>query len=608
MSPVSVDDAKLLQMAVSPRRKLFPTLSRASAFAPLIVVCCIVPSLLLLGDPVLNEEASIWGLRNLSVANSTSIAETLEPGLGESGQPLMFQPPLVAWLNGSVIRLLGPSSPFSFSLVSLVATGVAIWLTTRCAWRVGGANTALIAALLMCSHPFVLESAISPVNGPAGYCLLLTSVFGLQRHQEGNRPGFSLSLLLGGFVWGLALLAIGPVAFSVPLIFAVHAFNPFSRPQADPVTGIAQRRFAESRRGQCSVAIFAGIGLLVGGWWEVLMLLQYGTPFLRSWWSSLAVEFVTGGNADWQCDLNPHMQPNWREWLTQSAMLLGWMIVGLERAWHEWYRPHDERSRQRCQLLMLWWWITFCGRVLAEFCGLWMPANTAVWNAALLVPVILLASLGIGSLIERAVSRRGEFFLIVLMVSLTVWRLTMSWTIAIGCTAIASVLMVCGPMIFRSTGRTESDWTEDGWRQLLQFTVYGSLVACLSAGPALRNSISSDEMRLAELNIRLKALPEVRRISVLSSRDPVPITLRYVLRRRWPKAELVATEGEDTGLTQAMEAETAAPRSSFLVLEWMRRDVRLDSHTGQAWQISAVGDPMRFQGRRLSLALIEPRR
>jgi hypothetical protein len=91
------------------------------------------------------------------------------------------------------------------------------------------------------------------------------------------------------------------------------------------------------------------------------------------------------------------------------------------------------------------------------------------------------------------------------------------------------------------------------------------------------------------------------------TRDPVPVTLTYLLRCRWPKAEMATSEGWDEGLTRAMNEESGAPHSRFLIVEWTRRDIRLSADTGQAWHVSPVGDPMRFMGRRLSLILISPR-
>ena len=112
---------------------------------------------------------------------------------------------------------------------------------------------------------------------------------------------------------------------------------------------------------------------------------------------------------------------------------------------------------------------------------------------------------------------------------------------------------------------------------------------------------------MAVLKSRLELLPEVQRISLISSRDPIPVALKYILRSRWPRAELVTTEGWDIGLTKAMDKERRKPQSRFLVLEWTRRDIRVSADTGQAWQIAAVGDPLWFYGRRLSLVLIGPR-
>ena len=112
---------------------------------------------------------------------------------------------------------------------------------------------------------------------------------------------------------------------------------------------------------------------------------------------------------------------------------------------------------------------------------------------------------------------------------------------------------------------------------------------------------------LAELRARMMSVPEVHRISIMAARDPIPVTLRSLLRSRWPNAELVTADGWDVGLTQAMASEVDAPRSRFLILEWTLRDLRLPIDTSQAWQMSAVCDPIRFHGRQLSLILIEPR-
>jgi hypothetical protein len=233
--------------------------------------------------------------------------------------------------------------------------------------------------------------------------------------------------------------------------------------------------------------------------------------------------------------------------------------------------------------------------------------NTAIWNLALLAPSVLLASVGIGTLIERAVSRRGEFLLVVLLASLTVERITSSWLAGLVGAAIAAIILIATPMLVRSANSSEYSWTEDKWRQLMQFAVYGSLIACLFMGLRYRCHARDEESRLAALRDRLKSLPDVRRISMIATRDPMPVTLRYLVRSRWPDAEVITSEGWDTGLTEALNEESESPTSRFLILEWTRRDIRLSANLGQAWRLSPVVEPMRFNARRLAMALIEPR-
>lgn len=70
---------------------------------------------------------------------------------------------------------------------------------------------------------------------------------------------------------------------------------------------------------------------------------------------------------------------------------------------------------------------------------------------------------------------------------------------------------------------------------------------------------------------------------------------------------MVSSEGWDVGMSNAMEKEGQMPASRFPVLEWTRREIRMSADASQYWQMSAVGEPMRLYGRRLSLVLIEPK-
>ena len=228
---------------------------------------------------------------------------------------------------------------------------------------------------------------------------------------------------------------------------------------------------------------------------------------------------------------------------------------------------------------MFWWVIGLSGRVLAEIAGLrfhvntviintaivnTVNVNTAIWNLALLAPTILLSANGIGTLIDRGVSRRGEFCLMVLLVGLAIFSKTASWEAGLAGMALITAFLFVVPILVPSLRRIQGGWSEQGWRRLLQITVCASLATCFSVGAGMQNSTSADDERLARLRDQIAELPDVRRVTFLVTRDPVPVTLRYLLRCRWPKAEMVTSDGWDAGLTRALNEESNAPSISIL--------------------------------------------
>ena len=176
------------------------------------------------------------------------------------------------------------------SLVSLAATAMAVWLTTRLAWRIGGANTALVSALLMCCNPQTLEMAISPSNGSVGLCLMLASVFGFQRHLEGTSVRLSTSLIVSGFVWGLLMLSeLSIVAPQSHLLFSLHALNQRMGNQPEFANPSVQNQLLQSRTILRSTFYLLGIGLFVSAWWGFVI----GQNGFQSWCDQLAQWIVS---------------------------------------------------------------------------------------------------------------------------------------------------------------------------------------------------------------------------------------------------------------------------------------------------------------------------
>lgn len=605
-SPILLDDSDLIRIASTQRTRLFQILSRVRAFAPLIIVCSILPSLVLLTSPALDEEGALWGLRNLAVANTISIDSAIEAGINEPGQPLVSQPPLAAWLNGLVIKIAGPTSPLATTLIPVLATGFAVWLITRLASRIGGANTALVAALFMCCQADILEMATEPDNSSVGLALLLVSMLTFQRHLEGRPASFSSSLIVSGIAWGLSVLAIGPVALTIPIVFVIHAIIPKPEHRFVADSSISQKPMSQGRSTLIAAVYIVGLGIILAGWWCLLMLTTIGTDFLYSWGLSLPLECIRKDSPQWQCELRPYLQPTWKSLLIEQSLILPWLLVGLERSWYQCRHSTNQLTWWRFRLLLIWWTVALVGRVATEMLGTVIPTNTHVWNLVLLGPTILLSSVGVSAMIDRTLSQRKEFALIVVLVTLISARVGSSWMIGLAGGAFTAAFLVIAPLLIPTVSESGTEWSKKGWRQFLQIAICVSLLSCLFVGFDFRPS-TPEQDQLVDLRERFKTLPTVQRISVVATRDPVPVTLKHLLRSQWPQADLVVSEGWDTGLTKLMNEEAADPHSRFLVIEWTRRDVRLFAETTQDWKASIAGDPMEFFDRKLSLVLVEPR-
>ena len=143
----------------------------------------------------------------------------------------------------------------------------------------------------------------------------------------------------------LSLLAVGSLAFILPLLYVWHALNQRTGPGHSARGYLFRIQFAPGLPVLRSTLFLTTIGLLIGGWWEIVMGAEYGRAFWHAWWSNLPVVGPSQATSDWQCDLVPLLQPSWRAWFHQNALLIGWLLVGLERSWHE---PGDLR-RANCR-------------------------------------------------------------------------------------------------------------------------------------------------------------------------------------------------------------------------------------------------------------------
>ncbi len=206
-----------------------------------------------------------------------------------NGRLWFDKPPLIYWLSGSCIKVLGPSE-FACRLPSAVlALGVLLWLYLLVKHDFGR-RTAVLATLVMatCLHQIILARAVV-TDMTLLFCLMgaiyayrrwFDEVGGARRaesREQGvgdRRPFYSLFpipyslrwMALCGVMTGLGMLAKGPVApFLLFVTFFIHLWS----------SGRLRRLIG------VDAAVGIAVALIVGLPWYIAMLSMYGDAFVQ---------------------------------------------------------------------------------------------------------------------------------------------------------------------------------------------------------------------------------------------------------------------------------------------------------------------------------------
>ena len=278
-----LDDSQLLRLAADPRLRLFPEPSRTTVLAPLVIVMSLLPALAIALTPGFDEISARWGLRALDVAMALKLPGWLQPGVEGFGRSLADQPPLASWLHAIVVRSLGSEHPVSWHVVSFLATCGCVVAMYRLARRLGGASFSLVVVACLSCHPLTLRFAAGTTPGSLGMLLIVVSVWGLLGHLEGPASLVSFRLLVGSLAWGLAVLAVGPVAIALlpPLLLHAGGLRDGLTRSATASTVPGLDRSAWT--GLTALLVLVVTGLSFSSWWEVMMLSEHGGEFWSSW-------------------------------------------------------------------------------------------------------------------------------------------------------------------------------------------------------------------------------------------------------------------------------------------------------------------------------------
>ncbi|MBS0204409.1 MAG: glycosyltransferase family 39 protein [Planctomycetes bacterium] len=587
-----LDDSQLLRLASDLRTRLFSPVRGATVFGPLVVLVGLIPSLAAVLCGEFDDPAAGWALRAVDVSTAAEIQDWLEPGRNGLGDGYLDQAPLSAWFQAVSVTSLGLDQLASWHLVSLALACCTIWATYSLGRRLGGASFGLVGAIVLATHPIMLRSAISPSPTALGLLLIVLAVNGFLGHLEGPSQLVSMRMLAGAIAWGLALLAVGPVAVVMVIPFLVHSWL-LQGGRNETAAGSAAARVWQFWLGIRAVSVFLITALSFSGWWQLMMLANHGREFWLGWWAgSVELNFPSA---------TPHSI--WREWLSQQSFVLGFLLVGLMTVIQELRRPGTEVSRRRCQFVLGWWLTALAARIIFDMTPLRRSIMIDAWDGLFLLPTVLLIAWGVRAISLRQAQLAVEGSLICLTLGLCSWRFfhsawigSLVFVLAVGIVALLPVVM---PRLRRGARR----WTERDWKLLLQVAVVLSIAGHMSAGLVEFPEPNLESRSLTELRKRIALLKSVPRVTLTTFQGTAPESMLFVLRSRWPGAEFLVPGS----LHGRQPREQVAKVPTELMIEWTQHEVRIMNELPADRQATPVGDPIRFRGRRLMIYEVGPR-
>jgi hypothetical protein len=218
-----------------------------------------------------------------------------------------------------------------------------------------------------------------------------------------------------------------------------------------------------------------------------------------------------------------------------------------------------------------------------------------------------LAAWGVRSIILRQTSPTFEGFLLVSTLGLCVWRVTNHPSLGVAGFLAALVLVALLPAIVARLRRYSEPWKERDWRRLLRVAIVVQFVLHLAAGLVEFPDPSTESASLAELRRRISTIDSVPRVTLMTP-STAPESLLFVLRSQWPDSKFVlAGSSEGSAFNDAVTPTSSTESKDGIVIEWTRFEFRLATEFTPNQQTTAIGNPLRFRGRRLMVYRVSPR-
>lgn len=561
-----IDDEKLLQLAEEPERPLFAWLREDTPLAPLVLLLAALAPAFVVQSHSFNINDALWGEKALACIAAQNAGEFVDPASRDPDLPFRWQPPLITWLTAGLQSIFGAQRMGSLFLIPVLSAAGLIVSSVLFARAWGGSRAGLAAGILVASHPQLIQ--IAPRSAPwvAGLGLGMLALWAFLRHWNNSPRWFSGWLIVSGIVGGLSLLAGGPVALGFLAIGGLYvAWWGLGRKFATSswtVRGVLWGRRVTARSWGFATILAA----LIGGWWLTLMTLHHGTEFVSGWfrWTS-PTEIV--GLAE---QATPFLG---RIALLGSPLYLMLSLLGLLRVFGDNASRQDEPDWRHRRSLLIWTGVALMAWLFGGTIWLTTFDGISAWRAYLILPLLMLAVVGLMDIADRRLSFALSFSVLVFTLA---WGILWGWGTqrSTAVMAAASTLLKIGvSLLLIGSAWAAFQWARDHrqrQRRLLSFLIV--LVFCTHAIAGIRGVHKDSDpedvgRRLLEAQEATKPLGNIRHVTFVSpdehsgssettppsdpsnpSVTPIPPLLRWLIKSRWPRAAITTAPSWERAL------------------------------------------------------------
>lgn len=596
-----VDDEQLLMLAQEPARELIPAAQRASSLKPLLVLLALLPGLLLFRPFTMDDPTAESGLAAWEVASQSSpiewlvAAEQLETGSGSTAGSLSN---LVTAL-GLRLELFSPENR-----LRLVASACSVLLLLSMGGlAVESANmrVAICAVLLACIHRdmWSLSHHLPPVSLPLVFSLLAFRC--LLSHQAKDEAIVSWPLVGSGMALAACWLcgsAIAGVTWCV--IGGATLFTGFCfRSSVRSSTAIRQCVADVLFRG-ISFGVVSLVAVMCVLTWKGTVLGAEFDSIRRLGFSDILAAFPKVANSnptDW----------SWKHSLnllaTLSGGLSGLVVLGFVVVARSFARADRTPKPIAHRFILIW-----TGMALVTWSIWGIPSlrdefnfSRNEWFVSLLLPLLLLAALGIDAVLKREFSLR----IVAAAAVFSVATVIAPWDFAVVEGAVRWETVTGGSLALLLV--TLASVAVIRWLSRSECRRRGALILCLAAVVVLELTLSvrslrpasGDERELFALRRQLASEPAPQECWLISDgalpTDVAPSRLKFFLRSQWRDCQLRLAKDWETMFVEIANVPSTANRNR-IVVTWGSQ--KLPVSDVKQW-LTQITEPLHFQHRSL---------